>query len=67
MWRIRRRRREQRAGQRAADAALTRAHLARAAAESCRPEVTHLAARLRQLRHQNHFAESIRAAMEGGR
>jgi hypothetical protein len=34
--------------------------------EQKRPEGRHLSARLRALRHENHFEAKIRAVMEGG-
>jgi hypothetical protein len=59
--------RQQTAGQREADKALTRARAARQEAESRRPAVDKLASRLARERERNHFAEIVRAALEGGR
>ncbi|WP_405506302.1 hypothetical protein OG323_05930 [Streptomyces cyaneofuscatus] len=49
-----------------AKAAIERAENANNELERRRPEATHLSARLRALRHENHFEPKIRAAMEGG-
>lgn len=61
----------QRRGRRAArlaeaEAAVARARHARAEATARRPEVTAVAARLRRLREENHFAEAIERALRGG-
>ncbi|MEU4256252.1 hypothetical protein AB0F84_08730 [Streptomyces fradiae] len=53
-------------GQRAAEGALDRAREARQAAEARRPLVEAVAERLRATRAENHFAERIKAALEGG-
>lgn len=50
----------------AAKAAIARAERASDELEQKRPEVNHLGARLRALRHENHFEAKIRAVMEGG-
>ncbi|WP_432077855.1 DUF7620 family protein [Streptomyces sp. YPW6] len=50
----------------AAKAAIRRADQVSSALERQRPEGAHLSARLRALRHENHFEPKIRAAMEGG-
>lgn len=55
------------AGQREAVAALHRAEQDRAELESRADEVAETAASLRETCAQNHFAERIRLAMEGGR
>ncbi len=53
-------------GQRAAEGALDRAREARQAAEARRPAVRAAVERLRAERQENHFAERIRHALEGG-
>jgi Tfp pilus assembly protein PilX len=53
-------------GQRAADGALERAQSALREAEERRPLVEAAARRLRLERAENHFADRIRAALEGG-
>ena len=53
-------------GQRAAEDALDRAEAALEAAEARRPLVETVAAHLRAARAENHFAERIRDALEGG-
>lgn len=60
------RRDERTPGQRAADGALVRAQHARQEAEDRRPVVVAVVQRLRAERHENHFADRIRAALEGG-
>lgn len=52
--------------QREAESALSRALEARREIEAYRPAVARLAARLARERERNHFAEMIRAALEGG-
>lgn len=54
-------------GQADADAALSRAVEARDAAKRRRPEIDAVVGRLRALRRRNHFAEMIKAALEGER
>ncbi|WP_228974930.1 hypothetical protein [Streptomyces sp. DH12] len=53
-------------GQRAAEGALGRAEAALEEAEARRPLVEAVAAHLRAQRSANHFAERIKAALEGG-
>jgi hypothetical protein len=53
-------------GQRAAEGALERAKCARQEAEERQPYVDAAVSRLRTARAENHFAERIRAALEGG-
>ncbi|MCE7081142.1 hypothetical protein [Streptomyces sp. ST2-7A] len=50
-----------------AEAALARARSALEEARARRPEVTEIAGRLRQLRHENHLAARMRAALYEGR
>ncbi|MER5815470.1 hypothetical protein [Streptomyces californicus] len=50
----------------AAKAAIERAEKANNELKRQRPEASHLSARLRALRHENHFEAKIRAVMEGG-
>lgn len=50
----------------AAKAAIERADRVNSELEQQRPEGSHLSARLRALRHENHFEAKIRAVMEGG-
>ncbi|WP_157849971.1 hypothetical protein [Streptomyces sp. JS01] len=50
----------------AAKAAIERAEKTSSELERRRPEASQLSARLRALRHENHFEPKIRAAMEGG-
>ncbi|MEU0354992.1 DUF7620 family protein [Streptomyces cyaneofuscatus] len=59
-------RRKHTAGQAAAKAAIARAEQDSAELARQRSETKHLSARLRALRHENHFEPKIRAAMEGG-
>jgi len=54
-------------GQREASRALYQTECARAEVEQLGAEVTERAARLRELTARNHFAESIRLSLEGGR
>ncbi|MBT3077665.1 MULTISPECIES: hypothetical protein [Streptomyces] len=49
-----------------AKAAIERAETANSDLARQRSETRHLSARLRALRHENHFEPKIRAAMEGG-
>lgn len=63
-WRARR---AERPGLAAAKEAVCRARAAREEATARQPEVSQQAGRLRELRQENHFAESIRLALEGGR
>ncbi len=53
-------------GQRDAARALRRAECARDEARNRRAEVTETAARLREARRENHFAERFRMTLEGG-
>lgn len=53
-------------GQRAATAALARAHAARQVAADRRPAVDEAAADLRRIRERNHFAEMIKSTVLGG-
>ncbi|MFD4786607.1 hypothetical protein ACFWN1_05895 [Streptomyces sp. NPDC058459] len=53
-------------GQRAATAALARAHAARQVAADRRPAVDEVAADLRAIRERNHFADLIRTTVLGG-
>ncbi|MFI6105855.1 hypothetical protein [Streptomyces sp. NPDC051310] len=53
-------------GQREAEGALDRARTAREQAEERRPLVEAAVQRLRREREENHFADRIRAALEGG-
>ncbi|GGP66986.1 MULTISPECIES: hypothetical protein [Streptomyces] len=46
--------------------AIARAEKANNDLERQRPEASQLSARLRALRHENHFEAKIRAVMEGG-
>ncbi|MEW2518120.1 DUF7620 family protein [Actinacidiphila alni] len=60
------RRRGESAGQVEAREALARAREAREQVARTAPEVAAVAARLRELRTQNHFAELFEAAFRGG-
>lgn len=53
-------------GQQAASAALRQARDALHQVRGLHPQVTETAARLRQRRAENHFAEAIRLALGGG-
>ncbi|MFD7867301.1 hypothetical protein [Streptomyces sp. NPDC059783] len=52
-------------GQKSAESALRRAQQARQEAEERQPAVAEAAGRLRQFRHENHFAARFRATIEG--
>lgn len=54
-------------GQKEAESALSRAQKARREVEAYRPAVNRVAERLARERQRNHFAETFRAALEGGR
>ena len=58
--------RQETPGQREAENALSRARAARQEAERQRPAVNKVASRLARERQRNHFAEIVRAALEGG-
>lgn len=55
--------RQKQAGQ--ADKALAESQEQRAAAQAQRAEIEGIAERLKRLREANHFAESVRRALEG--
>ncbi|MFJ3089006.1 hypothetical protein [Streptomyces sp. NPDC086838] len=59
-------RRKQKGKPTAAKAAIAHADQVSNDLEQKRPEGRHLSARLRALRHENHFEAKIRAVMEGG-
>jgi hypothetical protein len=59
--------RQETPGQREAEKALSRARAARREVESKRPAVDKVASRLARERERNHFADMVRAALEGGR
>lgn len=59
-------RRKHDAGRAAAKEAIARAKRDGSDLEQQRPEADRLGARLRALRHENHFREKIQAAIEGG-
>lgn len=65
LTRMRRRRGERAARLAEAEAAVARAQVAQREAEDRRPEVHAVVARLRRLREENHFAETIERAMRG--
>lgn len=62
---MRRQRAERAARLAEAEAAVVRARSAHRESQERRPEVHELAARLRRLREQNHFAEQIERALRG--
>lgn len=59
-------RRKKRGKPTAAKKAIERADQVSSELARQRPEGSHLSARLRALRHENHFEAKIRAVMEGG-